>query len=521
MSDFENISPESVGISSLQIDKFLNRILEEKIEMHSFMFLKDGKVFAEGYYYPYTKDTKNYIYSCSKTVTATAIGFLIDEGRISVDDYVVHFMEETDLPEKIHQKYLQMTIRHLLTMSAGLNHEPNILMSGNWRKLYFESKFVANPGELFCYNSLNTYILSVIVTKVTGLGLVDYLMPRLFEPLGIERPTWAECPEGYAIGGWGLSLTSRSLAKIVQCLLDDGQWAQQQVIPANWVQDMLSKHIDSSYYNDAQDYICGYGYQVWKCHDNSFRLDGVFGQLGFIVKDKNMTIIVTAGRFDSQAIMNIIYDTIISPPDNLIPNDERHNDTGLVARIANLHADHHFDEPIGEYKLDYLSVEAKFINRVVSILPLAVVAFFGAPIYKSKGFELEFNDQEWLFKWETQKILHPIRIGLNGDYIRNVLSLSGQDYVIYATGYVIKDNVIRLYLRIVDTPHTKVIDIKLEDLIAVVDVGEIPQISELSDYFAVNPMLTGSKELNKLIVGGGLKMVNIPSIATIKKYTKG
>ncbi|WP_052098402.1 serine hydrolase domain-containing protein [Paenibacillus stellifer] len=182
-----------------------------------------------------------------------------------------------------------MTIRHLLAMSSG--HASETLVSVNrdnrrsWSEIFFSEPLVYEPGSQFVYNSGATYMLSAILQKVTGITLLDYLRPRLFDPLGIVNPVWETCPDGISAGGWGLYLRTEDIAKFGQLLLQEGVWKGTRLLDSSWVQEATSKQISNG---DAEDseWSQGYGYQFWRCKHGAYRADGAFGQLCVVMREQ-------------------------------------------------------------------------------------------------------------------------------------------------------------------------------------------------------------------------------------------
>lgn len=289
-------SPEELGIDSQAIIDFLDECENNQVELHSFMLLRHGKVAAECWWQPYNPLTPHTMFSFSKSVAATAIGFAIDEGKLAFDTKVYDlFPEYAPMIKKKWQDVL--TVEHLLTMTSG--KMTSILLNTEkvgWVQSYLRAPFKYMPGEKFEYVTDNSFMLAAIIKKVTGLSTLDYLAPRLFEPLGIEPPVWETNQSGVEAGGWGLYLRTEDQAKFVQCYLDDGKFKGKQVIPAFWARTAGEKHVDKTPGVSA-DHAAGYGYQFWCNHiPNSYRCDGLFSQFGLIMKDQDCCMVTSAGE---------------------------------------------------------------------------------------------------------------------------------------------------------------------------------------------------------------------------------
>ncbi|MEO7768251.1 MAG: serine hydrolase, partial [Ferruginibacter sp.] len=248
-------TPESEGVSSEGIINFLKAAEKSKTEFHSFMMLRHGKLIANGWWNPYRASLKHTMYSCSKSFTATAIGFAVSEKLISVDDKVISFFPE-ELPDTISNNLSLLTVKDVLSMSDGQEPDPTSVVvssDSNWVKSFLALPVLYKPGTKFLYNSLGTYMLSAIVQKVTGQKVIDYLKPRLFEPLGITGIDWEVDPKGINVGGWGLRLKTADMAKFGQLFLQKGKWKGKQVLPEAWVTEASTlKIIQHPEYSQAK-----------------------------------------------------------------------------------------------------------------------------------------------------------------------------------------------------------------------------------------------------------------------------
>lgn len=303
----------------------------ELINLHSIMVVKDGKVIAEKWFQGHTPDSAHVMFSVSKTFTATAVGLAIADGKMSLDDKVIDYFQDVPLPA-VHNP-CNATVKDLLMMAGGHDTDPTMsvlefdrqamkstLKEGtNVPSVFFTHPFVHEPGTYFWYNSLGTYILSYIVQKVTGECILDYLTARVFEPLGIDKPTWESDNMGVNCGGWGLALKTEDMAKFGQLLLQKGKWGGKQLIPADWVEEMGKAHIESApaqmkpeeadalLPQSENDWRQGYGYQTWINKVEGFRADGAGGQFILVLPKKNAVIAVTAWLSNAQKEMDYIW----------------------------------------------------------------------------------------------------------------------------------------------------------------------------------------------------------------------
>jgi len=305
-------TPEEQGVSSAGIIEFLNAADTSDVELHSFMFLRHGKVIAEGWWEPYGPEYKHLLYSASKTFTATAVGLAVSENRLKVTDRVVTFFPYS-LPDAVSEYMKAMTVKDLLTMSAGQDPEPRSMGNdGDWITTFLEADPVHPPGTVFKYNNMATFMLSAIVQQVTGETVFDYLMPRIFMPLGIRGIDWDLNPQGINLGMIGLRLRTEDLAKFGQLLMNEGTWNKQQLIPKEWVREATSLKIKTADSTDAKnDWAQGYAYQMWRGRNNSVRLDGMAGQFVVLFPDKDAIVVFTANARNTQKELDLMHDYLL------------------------------------------------------------------------------------------------------------------------------------------------------------------------------------------------------------------
>jgi CubicO group peptidase (beta-lactamase class C family) len=309
--DLPRSTPESQGISSTAILDFITALEKNIQHIHSIMLLRHGSVVAEGWWHPYQSDTPHMLFSLSKSFTSTAVGLAIAEGRLSVEDRVLSFFPE-DAPKKISQNLSEMKVKHLLSMSTGHDQDSTerTMRSRNPFKGFLSMPVKHIPGTHFVYNSGASYMLAAIVQKLTGETLLDYLTPRLFEPLGIIGATWETHANGVNFGGWGLKIKTEDIARFGQLYLQKGLWNGKRILSEDWVAAATSEQVSNGDVPDS-DWSQGYGYQFWRCRYNIYRGDGAFGQYCIVMPDQDAVLAITAGVPDMQAVLNIIWDRLL------------------------------------------------------------------------------------------------------------------------------------------------------------------------------------------------------------------
>lgn len=302
-------TPESQGVSSTAIREYIEAADQSVNSMHSFMLVRHGKVIAEAWWQPASPTTPHVLWSLSKSFTSTAVGLAVEEGKLSVDDRVLKFFPD-DAPQNPSANLQAMRVRDLLTMTAGHQDEVNWREAPDWAKAFLQHAVPHKPGTHFRYNTPATYMLSAIVQKVTGQTVLDYLTPRLFEPLGIEKPKWDTSPQGISIGGYGLYLTTEDIAKFGQLYLQHGQWNGQQLIPAAWIEQATSKQVSNGSDPDA-DWDQGYGFQFWRCRHGAYRGDGKDGQFCIVLPEQDAVIAITANTADMAASLSLVWEKLL------------------------------------------------------------------------------------------------------------------------------------------------------------------------------------------------------------------
>jgi len=329
-------TPESQGVSSEAIAKFVRAADEKVNSMHSVMILRHGKVIAEAWWAPEDASKPHVLWSLSKSFTSTAVGLVVEEGKLSIEDRVVGFFPD-DLPAEPTENLRKMQVKDLLTMSTGHADEPNVRQSQDWIKSFLAHPLPHPPGTFFRYNTPATFMQSAIVQKVTGKTVVDYLQSRLFDPLGIQPPRWDTNPQGISLGGYGLFLKTEDIAKFGQLYLQNGKWEGKQLIPATWVQQATSKQVSNGD-NPSSDWNQGYGFQFWRCRHNAFRGDGKDGQFCIVMPDQDAVVVMTANTTNMQAQLSLVWDHLLEGFQEGAMAEDPKNQEALSGLCKNLRA---------------------------------------------------------------------------------------------------------------------------------------------------------------------------------------
>lgn len=310
----------------LDIVPFAEKICQKKLGVHHILVHQKGENVAAFHFQP--TDRRGDIHSATKSIVSLAVGIAIDEGVLTLDTRPVDVLAR-HLPDDYDRKWDQVKIRHLLTMSSGHDHK---LMDGyslipgtvnrddlenlDWVNYTFSQPLQMKSGERFVYNNSCPHLLSRMITELTGENLIDWLRPRLFEPLGIRNPQWYTDPLGYTCGPGGLQLTVDEFSRFAQLCLQNGKWDGRQIVSADYIKTATGYQIKTSLnpaFCGSSDMTAGYGYLFWRTYrDDGYYLSGWAGQLAIVLEKYDAAITLKSYEFDIQTVMDIIWETIVS-----------------------------------------------------------------------------------------------------------------------------------------------------------------------------------------------------------------
>lgn len=378
-ADLPRSTPESQGVSSSAILAFIEAADRDIDSLHSFMLLRHGHVVAEGWWSPYHAEAPHALYSLSKSFTSTAVGLAIAEGQLGLTDPVLDFFPD-DVPSEPSSHLRAMRVSDLLRMSTGHQTEPPRTPDVAWTQTFLAHPVPFKPGTHFQYNTSATYMLSAIVQKVTGETVLDYLQSRLFEPLGIEQPTWETSPQGITAGGFGLSIRTEDIARFGQLYLQQGRWQGKQLVPREWIEAATARQTSNGSHPNS-DWDQGYGYQFWRCRHGAYRGDGAFGQYCIVLTEQDAVIAITSGVKNMQSVLNLVWDKLLpalSP--SALPPDREATET-LKEALQTLSIDppvgtgsptaipnNNYVFPDNEYKLETIAIEGSGNSGPVTLV---------------------------------------------------------------------------------------------------------------------------------------------------------
>jgi len=304
-------SPAEQGMDAAKLSEMLEAVKSQNLNLHSLLVIRNGAIVSENYFGSNDPNTRHELYSCTKSFIATLVGMAIDKGAISgIGQPVVGFFPNRTFKNANALKS-SMTLEHLLTMTSGLDWlegDPTyqaMYMSRDWVGYVMDISMRSLPGGAFNYCSGCSHVLSAIIQASTRMNTRDFAEKELFRPLGITNVRWDADAQGLPIGGWGLQITPRDMAKLGYLYLHDGIWDGQQIVSSAWVKAATEKHTPT-------DGPLGYGYQWWTYPQwGAYAALGRYGQMIFVVPDLNLIVVTTAAAGGHDAIFRLIDEYIV------------------------------------------------------------------------------------------------------------------------------------------------------------------------------------------------------------------
>lgn len=513
--NLEHCTPEQVGVKSSAITAFINEINENNLGLQSFTVVRHDKVCAQGFFKPYNKDIPHVLYSMSKSVTSTAVGFAVSEGLINLNDRVVKFFPEYLMSKRPFNRTI--TVRMLLTM-----HSDKLITvldekgGTDWVQNFFNAPFLLPPNTKFNYISENTTMLSAIITKVTGMSVIDYLYPRIFEPLGIEKPFWESDGKGNNAGGWGLYMKSEDLAKFFLPYIHGGKWKDgTQIIPEIWVKEATRKQVDSV--SDGYiDNMMGYGYQFWRNPvSNSYRADGLFGQRCFMFPEYDALVVLNCGEAEDYKVMKIFWKYFPECfgygelPENKAEYQQ------MLDTIDNCSVE---DLPKSERNRE---LEEKISGRLITCKTSEFVSVVSITItqmwFKKPGeiseMKLTFDDEKLTFYWKEKEYENTIDVGLNGEYGISKMTLGDVTYHAYSKAAWKEDGTLDLWIRPIETSHVRKFNFKFndDDTVKITNIMN-PTLQELVIYYMTFTGYPVKGDFTKEVIENTVEKLGLPII---------
>ncbi len=511
--ELERVSPESVGIKSSTITAFINEINQKKLGVHSFTIVRHNKICSQCFWKPYSQDYPHVLYSMSKSITSTAVGFAVDEGLLKLDDRVYKFFPEIKVKGLINKS---LTVRMLLTMKSDKLITVLEEKGGtDWVKNFFEAPFLARPNSKFNYISENTFMLSAIVSKVTGMSILDYLYPRMFEPLGIEKPYWEHDGKGNNAGGWGLYMKSTDLAKFFLPYINEGKFKGTQLVPAQWVKEATARQTESVH-DGYIDNVCGYGYQFWRNQiANSYRADGLFGQRCFMFPDCDALVVMNCGESEDYNVMKVFWKYFPNAFEYEKLPENKEEQAELEKAIQSCSMEDLPKQPRNEKMekfVEDVQISCKS-NDFASVLSITVMnMLYNKPGNISK-IKFNFKENSLLFTWKEKEYVNTIEAGLDGEYRVSEITLGDLNLHTYSKAAWQNDGKLKLWIRPIETAHVRQFTFDFEHGDEVKITNEMmPRFQDLVIYyfaFAGHPI---HGEITEDTIKSAFKTLGLPII---------
>lgn len=341
-------TPAESGIGSQAILDFLDRLQAHSVCMHSFQIIRDGALVSEGYWKPFAPNRLHRLYSCSKSFVSAAIGLLEAEGKLKLTDPIAGYFPDKLPPEGIqglHPFIAQTTIEDMLRMAtphAKTTYKQ--FQTDDWVKTFFLCEPSHLPGTVFSYDTSSSYTLSALVQRLSGVSLMEYLRPRVFDRIGVSKEAYAlTCPMGIDHGGSGIMATPRDFAKFALTCMQEGMYQGVQVIPKDYIRRATSRQIDNRTAGSRPDSIQGYGYQFWMLRNGAFGLLGMGGQIAMCLPKERLLVVTTADVQSQpdgeQAVFSAVWDTLYPAacsPSSIAPEKEASDFARLQQRVKGL-----------------------------------------------------------------------------------------------------------------------------------------------------------------------------------------
>ena len=452
---YEKVTPESVGVKSEDIKKYVECLENANLSTHSIVMMRHGKVFYEAYWKPFNENFLHRMYSVSKSFVALAVGFAVQDGLFGLDDKIVDLLDEK-IVENASDRVKMQTVRNMLMMSTGSPLEPWNWFATNAPdrvKAYFD-KSVHNPhmqripGCIFEYDSWGSFVLGALVEKKTGKKRMEYLREKMFDKIGVSKEAYClECPGGNAWGDSAVLCTSLDLAKVVNFTMNMGNHNGEQILNEKFVKDATSNLINTNA-GAFSTGSYGYGYLIWRTRENSFFFNGMGCQFGIAIPDKDMVFVINSDNQGipnaKSSIMDPFYEIIVhNAEDKLDENDKAHKD--LLEYSSNLKL-----FSLKDSKKENMSALINGKTFRVSENPMGI-----------KDIKFTFSNNENIFEYTNEQGKKELKFGINENAFGNFpqegysdmiggVKAPGNYYDCAASGAWTNENQLAIAVQVID-----------------------------------------------------------------------
>lgn len=309
MLKFENTRPENCGIPSEAIVAFENALKKLDVRIHGYMMLSGTNILAERYYAPYNKDSLHRMYSVSKSFTSLAVGLLIKNGKVSLDDKICDYFPEKLPEEGAHPWCEEMTIRDMLTMRTCYGSTTYKRYGSNdWTESFFKVEPDHVPGTVFSYDTSSSHVLAALVEKLTGMKMLDYMRKEILDELGFSKEAYMiPDPVGVSQGGSGMMSTLQDMACVAYLCNQYGVLDGKELLPVDFMKEATSNQVPTDL-NAKLDEKCGYGYFMWMPREEGFTFFGMGGQLAVCFPKYDFCYVTMADVIGSPCGVQLLHD---------------------------------------------------------------------------------------------------------------------------------------------------------------------------------------------------------------------
>lgn len=464
---FEIATPEEVGVSSRAILEYIEELECSQTEMHGLMIMRHNKLITQGWWAPFGPNLRHGLQSHTKTYAATAVGIAYTEGLLKLDERLIDIFPD-ESPENPSENLKLLTIRDVLCMGCGMDTMP--FNSKDWIKEFMHTPVNHKPGTTYMYNSTGSTMLGAIVRKKTGLGLHEYLTPRLFEKIGIDPDNlrWMCMADGMEVGGGGLFATTEDNFRLMKLYADGGVWEGERILAEDYVKLATTNQNDSATESinnpEAFDNFLGYGFQIWMCKPtNAYRADGAMGQFTIVLPDQDMIIGITetaVGAHWAQSTLDITWRFIEKIKENsVIPADKEGYDA-LQRKLARLNVGNPECQPFSPIKEQIAGKKYKMKSGLFT--PFMGNFMNGTPADNIDEFTIDFDNYSMILSLKTESgRTEVIRFATNGTRFTNLLGNKEDVTQLYLGDAHFENDVLVFHGRWVETCLTDVYTMKL------------------------------------------------------------
>ncbi len=460
--EFERTTPEELGISSKAIIEYIDELESSQTEMHSLIIMRHGKICAEGTWEPFGRNLRHGLQSHTKTYAATAVGIAYTEGLLKLDERIIDIFPDK-APENPSENLKLLTVKDVLCMGCGMDTMPR--PSEDWIREFLATPVNHKPGTTYMYNSTGSTLLGAIVREKTGLGLHDYLTPRLFNKIGInpDNLRWMCMPDGMEVGGGGLFATVDDNLRLMKLYADGGVWEGERILAEDYVKLATTNQNDSATESinnpEAFDNFLGYGFQIWMCKpEHAYRADGAMGQFTIVLPDQDMIIAITetaVGAHWAQSTLDITWNFVAKVTGDEKMKESKDHDE-LVKKLAHLNVGNPVCQPFSKLKDE---IDGKTYTLTKGLFTPFMGSFMsGERADNIKEFGFEFDDYGFIWKLELESgRKENIRFATYGSRFSNLVGKpSDQTQLLLADAHFEGDNKLVMNSRFVETCLTDV-----------------------------------------------------------------